>query len=106
MTLDELIGHSILIKIPRMLGRTFGTIDQRTCFHCVNAVEHELHFFIECPFYDDIRRKLFHKAQLCNRDFDTYSSTEKLVFLMNNINMQAIVASTLFSMFQRRKSVL
>ena len=71
-------------------------IDQRTCFHCVIAVEHKLHFFIECPFYEDMRRKLFHKAQLCNI---------LILIAMNNISMQTIVAST-FSMCQRRKSVL
>lgn len=87
-------------------ARPIIPLKQRTCFHCVNSVEDEVHFFIECPFYDDIRRKLFHRAQLCNRDFATFNSTEKLVFLMNNINMQYIVASTLYNMFQRRKRVL
>ena len=52
-------------------------VEQRTCFHCEDTIEHELHFLIDCPFYDDIRRKMFHKAQLCNRDFILYNSSEK-----------------------------
>ena len=43
-------------------------VEQRTYFHCQDTVEHELHFLIDCLFYDDIRRKMFHKAQICNRD--------------------------------------
>ena len=30
-------------------------VEQRTCFHCEDTVDHELHFLIDCPFYDDIR---------------------------------------------------
>ena len=46
---------------------------------------------------------MLHKAQLCNTDFVAYNTTEKLMFLMNHINMQPIVASTMHDMFQRRK---
>ena len=44
-------------------------VEKRTCFHSIDSVKDELHFLIECPFYDDMRRKMFHKGQLCNRDF-------------------------------------
>ena len=81
-------------------------VEQRTCFHSEDTVEHELHFLIDCPFYDDIRQKMFRKAQLCNRDFILYNWSEKMIFLMNKVNMQPIVASTLFDMFQRRKSAI
>ena len=49
---------------------------------------------------------MLHKAQLCNTDFVAYNTTEKLIFLMNHINMQPIVASTMHDMFQRRKNVI
>ena len=77
-------------------------VEQRTCFRCIETIEDELHFLIDCPFYDEIRRNLFRKAQLCNRDFILYDSTAKMIFLLNNINMQPILASTLFDMFRRR----
>ena len=82
------------------------SVEQRTCFHCIDSVEDELHFLIDCPFYDDMRRKMFHKAQLCNRDFILYDSTAKMIFLLNHVNMQPILASTLFDMFQRRKRTI
>ena len=69
-------------------------VEQRTCFHCVETVEDELHFLIDRPFYDDIRRKMFHKAQLCNRDFVLYDSIAKIIFLLNNPNMQTRLTST------------
>ena len=50
-------------------------MEQRTCFHCIDSVEDELHFLIDCPFYDDMRLKMFHKSQLCNSDFILYDST-------------------------------
>ena len=66
-----------------------------------------MHFVIECPFCDDdIRKEMLHKAQLCNSDIELYTSTDKLFFLMNHINLQPVVASTLFDMFQRRKRVI
>ena len=37
--------------------------------------------------------------------FEAYNTTEKLILLMNHINMQPIVASTLHDMFQRIKNV-
>ena len=81
-------------------------VEQITCFHCIDSVEDELHFLINCPFYDDMRRKMFHKAQLCNRDFILYDSTAKMIFLLNHVNMQPILATTLFDMFQRRKRTI
>ena len=61
-------------------------------FHCKYAVENEIHFLLECPFYDDLRRKLFQRAILCNPDFDALNFTNKFIFLMNNINIQADTA--------------
>ena len=90
-------GHFAKPKIP---------INQRTCFHCRDSVENETYFLVECPFYDDIGRKMLHKAQLCNSDFEMYTSTDKLIFLMNHMNLQPVFASTLFDMFQRRKRVI
>ena len=38
---------------------------QGTCFHFNDSLEQELHFFIDCVFHDDTRRKLFQKGNLC-----------------------------------------
>ena len=78
-------------------------VEQRTCFHCPQSDENELHFLNECPFYDDLRRKMLHKAQLCNTDFVAYNTTEKLIFFYEPYKH---AASTLHDMFQRRKDVI
>ena len=56
-------------NLPLHIARPKIPVDQRTCIHCNDTVEDELHFLIDCPFYDDIRRKLFKKAYQCNSDF-------------------------------------
>ena len=73
-------------------------LNERTGFHCKDVVENEIHFLLESPFYDDLRRKLFKNANLCNSDFDALNFTYKFIFLMNNINIQPLVANTLFDM--------
>ena len=54
-------------------------------------------------FYSDIRRPLLAKAQLCNRDFQNMPTKDKLIFIMNFVNIQYTLASTLLQMFNRRK---
>ena len=75
---------SLCIEIGRF-ARLKTSVDQRTCFHCKENTENEIRFLIECPLYDEIRRKLFKKANLCNTDYDAFSLTDKLVFLMNKV---------------------
>ena len=38
------------------------------------------YILLECPFYDDLRRKLFKKANLCNSDFDALNFTDILQY--------------------------
>ena len=68
-----------------------------------NVIEDEIHFLLCCAFYSDIRRTLLAKAQLCHRDFQDMSSNDKFIFIMNFVNMQYILASTLLQMFNGRK---
>ena len=57
-----------------------------------NVIEDEIHFLLRCDFYPDIRRPSSAKAQLCNRDFHL---NDKFIFIVNFVNMQFILASTL-----------
>ena len=67
--------YLILTPLPHSVN-----FEQRACFHCIGSVEDELHFLIDCPLYDDMRCKMVHKAQLCNKDVILYDSTEKRYF--------------------------
>lgn len=77
---------------------------ERTCKLCSeNVVEDEMHFLLACDFYSDLRRALLLKAQNCNIDFQNLSVQDKFIFIMNYVNMQHILSSTLIQMFNRRK---
>lgn len=79
-------------------------LDDRKCKLCTeNAIEDEMHFLLSCDFYSDLRRPLFAKAQLCNSNFHRMSLLDKFIFIMNYVNMQYILASTILQMFNRRK---
>ena len=76
----------------------------RTCKLCSNnCIEDEMHFLMSCDFYSDLRRPLFEKAQTCNTDFHSLSLNDKFIFVMNFVNTQHILSSTLLQMFARRK---
>ena len=82
-------------------------LNNRICNLCTdNVIEDEIHFLLCCDFYSDIRRPLLAKAQWCYSDFQNMSMQDKFVFLMNYINMQYILSSTLLQMFSRRKRML
>ena len=92
------IGRYAKPKVP---------LDNRICKLCKdNVVEDELHFLLCCDFYSDLRRPLLNKAQLCNVNFPHMLIKDKFILIMNYVNMQHILASTLLQMFNRRKRIL
>ena len=64
--------HDYILKLGVLLD--LNSPWNRDSFHCIDSVDDELHFLIGCPFYDGMRRKMFHKAQLCNRDFILFTN--------------------------------
>ena len=82
-------------------------LQNRICKLCnSNQIEDELHFLLNCEFFEDLRRPLLFKAQRCNTDFARLNNTDEFIFLMNHINLTHILAWTLFEMFKRRKQFL
>ena len=65
--------------------------------------EDELHLLLSCDVYSDVRRPLLAKARLCNKNFHNMSLHDKFSSMMNFVNMQHILASTLLQMFNQRK---
>ena len=68
-----------------------------------NAIKDETHFLIECSFHSDLRYDLFRKVLVLNVNFNTYSSIDKLIGLVNDNSLQFCLANTLLNMFRRRK---
>ena len=96
-----LLFDSLLILLPLFAGVL------RTCFHCIDSVEDELHFLIDCPFNDDMRDvKCFTRHSYAIEILFYMIELEKMIFLLNLVNMRPILASTLFDMFQRRKRTI
>ena len=61
------MGHEI--KCHEVQERAYVICD-RLCTLCVgNNIEYEMHFLIECPFYDNIRYSLFNKCMFIYNDF-------------------------------------
>ena len=82
-------------------------LQNRICKLCnSDQNEDELHFLLNCEFFEDLRRPLLFKAQRCNTDFTRLNNTVKFIFLMNHINLTHILASTLCEMFKRRKQFI
>lgn len=79
-------------------------LNDRLCKFCDGAaVEDETHFLVDCEFYSDIRYDLFHCANVLYSDFSSLSSGDKLIFLMQNNDLQRKLASTLVFMCRRRR---
>ena len=77
-------------------------LKDRICVHCHASIEDEIHFAIECSFYDDLRYKML---KCLSDEFNDFNGLPILVqcnLLMNSKHMN-IVASTICSMYDRHK---
>ena len=82
-------------------------VNERLCKFCnASSVEDETHFLINCELYSDIhvRLPLFQKADEHNENFNTLTAEDKLIFIMQNKDLQLLLGSTLSKMFARRKT--
>ena len=80
-------------------------VNERLCKFCISSsVEDETHFLINCELYSDIRLPLFQKAGKHNENFNTLIAEDKLIFIMQNKDLQFLLGSTLSRMFANRKT--
>ena len=71
-------------------------VNERLCKFCnSSSVEDETHFLINCELYSDIRLPLFQKAGEHNENFNTLIAEDKLIFIMQNKDLQFLLGSTL-----------
>jgi hypothetical protein len=76
----------------------------RLCTVCVgNNIENEMHFLIECPFYDTIRYSLFNKCMSIYNDFYSLSTLGKIKWLFNTDAMQYSLAHSISLMYNMRR---
>ena len=82
-------------------------VHERLCKYCkAQEIEDETHLLISCDFYDDIRYELFALAGQFDSNFINLLPENKMVFLMQNPNLQFKLASSLQKMIKRRTAAL
>jgi hypothetical protein len=80
-------------------------LTERFCPFCKDCIENELHFLLSCPIYDDLRYFLNEYMNSSYEYYQILSPNEQLILIMND-KAQLLIARVLFTMFQRRKSLL
>ena len=81
---------------------------ERMCKYCnVNAVEDEIHFISNCPFYDLERNELFKEATKFHRYFTTFTDEKKTIHLLTSQNPHITekVGSFVFHCFRKKKLI-
>ena len=71
-------------------------VNDRLCNLCT-------HVLVECSFYSDLRDDVFRKASTNNSNFNDLSLSDKLMYLLNDQNLQYSLATCLLQMIRRRK---
>ena len=78
---------------------------ERICEMCtLNEPENKIHFLCSCTLYISFRKPLFDKAINFNVDFQSFSNTNKFIWLITN-NWRDVV-NLLLAAWQTRSSVL
>ena len=103
-TLAKLRCGSLPLNIE--CGRFTNTpIESRICDLCdTQLIEDEIHFTIECTFYDDLRHELFNNFSQMYDDFMDQAALAKYCIIMCENSLYKLVATTIHKMFQRRQS--
>ena len=77
--------HQLMIERGRhqkpMIERS-----QRKCKICINKIEDEPHFLIECPLYEKERETLTCLCSDLDPDYNDMTCEEKYIFIMSNQN--------------------
>ncbi len=66
------------------------------------AIESEIHMLTKCNLYIDLRTNLFHRASSVNNDFNNFTDTQKLIFLMTNAKVIIQTAKTCHDILSER----
>ena len=77
----RLSNHALMIETGRHLKLE---VPQRCCPFCLNAIETEQHFILECKIYSNIREELFQEILPAFPTFNLLSDREKFITLMSN----------------------
>ncbi len=80
-------------------------LGNRTCFHCKNIVEDEIHVLFHCPLYVNIRKSLM-DILIETPNCHNMSDTEKLKYIFTDERLLYISAKSCFSILKERRNIL
>ncbi len=89
-------------------GRYVSTpVFDRVCELCMShEIEDETHFLIECPFYEEERKKLFKHAEQDYKDFNIIDNDVKLVILVSDEELMKFTAKYIQTCYRKRAAAL
>ena len=79
-------------------------VNQRTCFHCKNDVETEIHVILDCSLYEDIRENLLQSAEQKVFNFLELSKEDKFSQILSNPDLIFDTAKSLQAILLRRRT--
>ena len=83
LTKFRLSNHDLTIEAGRH-KKTKIPKQERFCPFCINSVEDEIHFLINCPTYNNLRREIVNDCVKLRPNFSYYTDTDKFIFLLTN----------------------
>ena len=83
MTKLRISAHRLAIETGRYC-QPVRPLETRTCNHCINVIEDEYHFLMECTAYDKQRKILFNKIHSKCEQFIQLNSQDKFLYLLTS----------------------
>ena len=82
--------------------------DNRKCPYCVECVEDECHFIIQCPLYNNNRNELLTEVMNDCINFNIMTNKQKFIFIMTNekSNIMQKLAKFVYTSFKIRNEFL
>ena len=84
-----LSSHNLYIETGRWQCPKIPPED-RICPSCKNGVEDEIHVFVQCQRYNDLRVLFFHKLSMLLNDFENQCDNQKFILAMLSTDPEVI----------------
>ena len=81
-------------------------LDERLCPFCNAEIEDELHVLTIGLLYTDFRDELYTKTRGRSQEFNSFSCTEKMCFVLSDESLAKFTAKTCFDMLKHRRNLL
>lgn len=81
-------------------------LGERLCPLCNVGIENELHVLTFCPVYNDFRDHMYTKAREHSENFDSFSDTMKMCFILSSDLCVKVTAKTCWEILKRGRNLL